>query len=208
MYGQFQYFGPKLPKNCISNLRQKKERHDRIQHIRNSLTIKFQLKETNLNFWTKLAKKIWILSKYFLNTFLLTTKCDKKTSHTLFGPFSKTLLQIVANRESFTNFKLIITKCDKALLQSVTGITKWDRIYYKVWEVLQSVTVITKRNLTSARSIKGLWKFNTKAKFSFYKKRFIFLPLWLHTAWNMPKYEISLTRIFPYKDRIYDHSKH
>ena len=36
-----------------------------------------------------------------------------------------------------------ITKCDKSLLQSVTGITKCDKIYYKVWQVLQSVTVIT-----------------------------------------------------------------
>ena len=37
-----------------------------------------------------------------------------------------------------------ITKCDRLLLQSASGITKCDRLYYKVRQVLQSVTVITK----------------------------------------------------------------
>ena len=32
------------------------------------------------------------------------------TSHTLFGPFRKKLLQSVTNRERFGNFKIIITK--------------------------------------------------------------------------------------------------
>ena len=37
-----------------------------------------------------------------------------------------------------------ITKCDRLLLQSGSGITKCDKLYYKVRQVLQSVTVITK----------------------------------------------------------------
>ena len=37
----------------------------------------------------------------------------------------------------------LITKCDRLLLQSASGITKCDRLYYKVCQVLQSVTVIT-----------------------------------------------------------------
>ena len=43
--------------------------------------------------------------------------------------FEKKLLQNVTNRESFTNFELIITKRDKKLLQGVTGITKRDKTY-------------------------------------------------------------------------------
>ena len=43
----------------------------------------------------------------------------------------KNLLQSVTNRESVTNFNLIITKCDKNLLQS-------DYRDYKVWQLLQS----------------------------------------------------------------------
>ena len=41
-----------------------------------------------------------------------------------------------------------ITKCDRLLLQSVSGITKCDRLYYKVRQVLQSATVITKWDVT------------------------------------------------------------
>ena len=37
-----------------------------------------------------------------------------------------------------------ITKCDRLLLQSVSGVSKCDRLYYKVRQVLQSVTVVTK----------------------------------------------------------------
>ena len=37
-----------------------------------------------------------------------------------------------------------ITKCGRLLLQSAPGITKCDRLYYKVRQLLQSVTVITK----------------------------------------------------------------
>ena len=43
-----------------------------------------------------------------------------------------------------------ITKCDRLLLQSAPGITKCDRLYYKVRQLLQSVTVITKWDVTQA----------------------------------------------------------
>ena len=35
-----------------------------------------------------------------------------------------------------------ITKCDRFLLQSVSCITKYDRLYYKVQQVLQNLRVI------------------------------------------------------------------
>ena len=37
-----------------------------------------------------------------------------------------------------------LAKCDRLLLQSASGITKCDRLYYKMRQVLQSVTVTTK----------------------------------------------------------------
>ena len=49
-----------------------------------------------------------------------------------------------------------ITKCDRLLLQSASGITKCDRLYYKVRQVLQSVTVITKWDVTDIL----FWKLN------------------------------------------------
>ena len=42
-----------------------------------------------------------------------------------------------------------ITKCDRLLLQSASGTTKCDRLYYKVTQVLQSATVITKWYVTT-----------------------------------------------------------
>ena len=41
-----------------------------------------------------------------------------------------------------------ITKCDRLLLQSASGIIKCDRLYCKVRQVLQSMTVITKWDVT------------------------------------------------------------
>ena len=41
-----------------------------------------------------------------------------------------------------------ITKCDRLLLQSGSGITKCDKLYYKVRQLLQSVTIITKWDVT------------------------------------------------------------
>ena len=70
-----------------------------------------------------------MLSNFFVIAGFIT-KCDKKTSPTLFGPYRKNLLQSVTNGECFTNFNIIITNCDKKLLQqvlpSVAVITKWD----------------------------------------------------------------------------------
>ena len=43
---------------------------------------------------------MWIISRFFVIP-VYTIKCDKKTLHALFGPFTKKLLQIVANRENF-----------------------------------------------------------------------------------------------------------
>ena len=41
-----------------------------------------------------------------------------------------------------------IKKCHRLLLQSASGITKYDRLYYKVRQVLQSMAVITKWDVT------------------------------------------------------------
>ena len=38
--------------------------------------------------------------------------------------------------------------CDRLLLQSASGITKYERLYYKVHQALQSVTVITRGGVT------------------------------------------------------------
>ena len=71
-----------------------------------------------------------MLSTLFVITAFIT-KRDLKSSRSLFGPFWKDLLQIVTNRECLTNFKRVITKCDKELLQcdkellqNMTGIRK------------------------------------------------------------------------------------
>ena len=42
-----------------------------------------------------------------------------------------------------------ITNCDRLLLLKASVITKCDRLYYKVRQVLQSVTVITKWDVTT-----------------------------------------------------------
>ena len=41
-----------------------------------------------------------------------------------------------------------ITYCDRLLLQSGSGITKSDKLHYKVCQVLQSLTDIIKRDVT------------------------------------------------------------
>ena len=48
-----------------------------------------------------------------------------------------------------------ITKCDKLLLQSASGITKCDRLYYKARQVIQSVTIITKWDITEQPQIQA-----------------------------------------------------
>ena len=87
-------------------------------------------------FWKERTLRVWILT-IIVTAFI--AKIVKITWLSFFGYFWKNLLQIVTNREILTNFKIIITKCDKNLLQSVTGITRWDRVYYEVWQVWQSV---------------------------------------------------------------------
>ena len=51
-----------------------------------------------------------------------------------------------------SNYKVrqsnFITKSDRLLWQSASDITKCDRLYYKVRQVLQSETVITKWDVT------------------------------------------------------------
>lgn len=42
--------------------------------------------------------------------------CRKKTKHTLFELFAKDLLQSGRTRYSFTNFKIVTTKCDKKIV--------------------------------------------------------------------------------------------
>ena len=82
---------------------------------------------------------MWMLRR-FLVIIIFFTKSDKMTLiTTLFGSFWKKILQSVINKESFTNFKTIITKCDKNLLQSVTGVTKWGK------KLFQSMKCIMKR---------------------------------------------------------------
>ena len=54
----------------------------------------------------------------------------------------KQLLQSVTKK--FLHKKIqFFTKCDKKLLQSMSVITKCDKVYYKKRQVLQSVTSIT-----------------------------------------------------------------
>lgn len=65
-------------------------------------------------------------------------KCEKKTSHTFFGSFGENLSQSLTNRGTFTNFKIIVTKSDKKLLQSVK------KTFLQNVTGTKSVTVITK----------------------------------------------------------------
>ena len=65
------------------------------------------------------------------------TKCDKKTSHTLFGLFFLNYYKVwKTERVSRISNELLqsvtgMANCDKKLLQSVAGITKCGN-YYKV----------------------------------------------------------------------------
>ena len=47
-----------------------------------------------------------------------------------------------------------ITKYDRLLLQNASGITKYDWRYYKVRQVLQSVTVVTEWDVTQGTKFK------------------------------------------------------
>ena len=74
----------------------------------------------------------------------------QKISHTLFGLFWEYLLKIATSRKSYTNFKTVVTKFDKKLSQSVTGIKKCDG------ELLQYVRVITDYDRKSLQSVSGI----------------------------------------------------
>ena len=87
----------------------------------------------------KRGQRMWMLRRFFVIIVFFTTSDKMTLITTLFGSFWKKILQNVTNRESFTNFKTIITKCDKNLLQSVTGVTKWDK------KLFQSMRCIMKR---------------------------------------------------------------
>ena len=45
------------------------------------------------------------------------------------------------------NKSIVVTKCGRLLLQNASGTTSCDRFYYRVRQVLQSATVITKGGL-------------------------------------------------------------
>ena len=55
-----------------------------------------------------------------------------------------------------------ITKCDRLLLQSLSGITKSDRLCYEVRQVLQSVTIITKWDVTLGSRDWIIWTLSVK----------------------------------------------
>ena len=66
-------------------------------------------------------------------------------SHLIYMSFLKLIIQKTGNtksgslqNETENNYYKVITKCDRRLLQSASGITMCDRL------LLQSVTVITK----------------------------------------------------------------
>ena len=79
--------------------------------------------------------------------------------HILFlGLFEKIYYKVWQYRESFTNFKIIIIKCHKTLIQSdryykvrqnlIQSVTT---SYYSVWQVLQTVTIITKWDIAPGK---------------------------------------------------------
>ena len=115
-----------MPKSGISHFKAEKR----------NVIIEFSILEIvyvpNFNlkrqFWflDQVCPEVWILPKSFVKTVFI------KVWHEEF--FKKG----VTYREGFTNFKLIITKCDKNLLQSMTGIIKWEKKF------LQSPIGITK----------------------------------------------------------------
>ena len=70
----------------------------------------------------------------------LITKCGNSTQ------FRMLFWHILYCKVQRSNF---ITKCDRLSLQSAWGSTKCDRLYYKVPQVVLSVTVTTKWDVTA-----------------------------------------------------------
>ena len=81
----------------------------------------------------QIRRIFWHISYYKVPQRNFITKCDRL------------LLKVASG----------ITKCDRLLLQSASGITKCDRIYYKVRQVLQSATVITKWGVTPLHGMRN-----------------------------------------------------
>ena len=67
-----------------------------------------------------------MLSQFFAITIFII-KCDKNVSPTLSGNFRKSLSESMTNRNCYHTFGITITKYNKNLFQSVTGITKCDK---------------------------------------------------------------------------------
>ena len=80
------------------------------------VTITSSISNGPLLFWQLRKEQIVIV---------FITKCDKMT-YSMWAFFKK-ILQNLTSKEGFTNFKIIFTKSDKKLLQSVTGIAKCEK---------------------------------------------------------------------------------
>ena len=102
----------------------------------------------SLQFWKEQTMEIWMASKILWNNSSYYKKVLEDFRY-LSWAFLKNLLESVTNREIFTNSKINVKIVTKRSLQSVAGITKWDRkllqrltkTYWKVEQVIQSVTV-------------------------------------------------------------------
>ena len=119
-----------------------------IQNCRNShVTMTLAISNGLLHywkFWKEKTKNVDAIQVLCNNSFYY--KVWKMASFTVFGSFWEKMLQSVTTRESFTNFKTIITKCNKGcykvwqVFQSETEfITNCDR-HYIAWQLLQSET--------------------------------------------------------------------
>ena len=74
----------------------------------------------------QICRLFWYIFYYKVRQSNFVTKCDRLSLQSGSG----------------------ITKCDRLVLQSASGITRCGRIYYKVPQVLQSATVITRWDVT------------------------------------------------------------
>ena len=89
-----------------------------------------------------------------------------------------------------------ITECDRILLQIASGITKCDRLYSKVHQVLQSMAVITKLDVTtkttiSLNSFDGLLRGGTKAKQNFFLNTYSVFDIFFQGILCFKKIEIN-----------------
>ena len=80
-----------------------------------------------------------MLSKFFVIT-VFVTKCDKKTSYTLFAPLLKIFVTKFDKKRKFHEFQNNYYKVSQKIMAKCGRFYKVGRIYYKVWQVLQKVT--------------------------------------------------------------------